>query len=224
MKKYFLLILLLSLNTNAQRSQYKYFDQTKSISGVTKLSSTNLNYTGNALEILKWTDNSGQNTLILSITKEITKRDSYGEEYFEKELYIYHYIKESNGKTKLSRKITDNIRDCPFDITLEFIKNSLTITDLDKNGYSEICVLYKLCCRSDVSPSDMKLMMLEKGNKYALRGTMLVDIIPQPELQEYIDEYGWGKYKVDPAFNSANSKLLKFAKQQWEKFKYESFE
>lgn len=224
MKKYFVAILILTFSIYAQRSQFKYFDQSKSLTGVSKLSNTNLSYSGNALEILKWNDKAGENILILSLTKKITKRDSYGEEYFEKELYIYHYIKNSNGQTNLSRKITDNIKECPFDVTLEFIKNSLTITDLDKNGWTEITVLYKLCCRSDVSPSDMKLMMLEKGNKYALRGTMIVDVIPQPELQQYIDEYGWGKYKVDPAFNSADSKLLKFAKQQWEKFKYESFE
>ncbi|MBN2572613.1 MAG: hypothetical protein JXA68_10835 [Ignavibacteriales bacterium] len=224
MKKYFVVLLLLSFTIIAQRSQFNYFDQSKSLSGITKLSSTNLSYTGNALEILKWNDNAGQNTLILSLTNKIPKGESYGEEYYDKELYIYHYIKDANGNTKLSRKIEDNIRDCPFDITLEFIKNSLTITDLDKNGYTEISVLYKLCCRSDVSPSDMKLMMLEKGNKYALRGSMIVDIIPQPELQQYIDEYGWGKYKIDSAFNNANSKFLKFAKQQWEKFKYESFD
>ena len=97
---------------------------------------------------------------------------------------------------------------------MDFINNSLTITDLDDDGIAESTFLYKLSCRSDVSPSILKLMMHENDNKYALRGIMYIDIQDHRE---------GGDYKVDKAFNNAPGVFLQYAKEQWADFSHEVF-
>ena len=128
-------------------------------------------------------------------------------------MYGYHYV-SSGGSFSLLWKINDFINDCMFDLTLDFIPGSLSITDLNNNGIAESTFLYKMACRSDVSPSELKLMMHENDNKYALRGNMLV------KVQGFT---GGGSYKVDKAFDSAPDGFLDYAKSQWKEFKLETF-
>jgi hypothetical protein len=71
-----------------------------------------------------------------------------------------------------------------------------------------------MCCRSDVSPSELKLMMHENDNKYALRGNMLV------KIEGYT---GGGDYKVDKSFDSAPDGFLDYAKSQWKEYRTETF-
>ena len=173
-----------------------------------------ISYGGYIVTGKRWIDKNGENILILTKTDIRTKPDEYNEETLSTaELYAYHYV-YSRGSFKLLWKIYDFIKDCMFDVTLDFINNSLSITDLDNNGYAESTFLYKLACRSDVSPAMLKLMMHEDDNKYALRGEMYIDI------QGYREG---GDYKVDKAFNSAPDVFLQYAKEQWAEFSQEVF-
>lgn len=163
-------------------------------------------YSGKIVGGAKWEDKNGFNVLIICETDETEKGDERS-----KELFAYQYIIEGEN-AKLLWKVNDFIKDCPFDVTLSYIPKSLSITDIDNNSIAENTFLYKLSCRSDVSPNDMKLIMHEGDKKYAIRGQML--------LQMGNEKYG-GDMKIDPSFNNAPNGFLDYAKNQWSKFKNE---
>lgn len=177
---------------------------------------SDIKYSGKIVTGKRWTDRNGDNILILTKTevrKSKSKNPDFGDDVQEAELFAYQYVKNDDDFTLLW-KVNDFVKDCSFDLTLDFISNSLSITDLDENGIGESTFLYKMCCRSDVSPSDLKLIMHEGENKYALRGTMFVNV-------QGIKE--GGSYKVDKSFDSAPSVFLDYAKKHWDEFKRETF-
>lgn len=104
-------------------------------------------------------------------------------------------------------KAKDFVNRCEFDLELEMLDDSIEVTDLDNDGLAEISFLYKLGCRSDVSPLDVKLLMYEGTTKYALRG----------ESYERVGEteYAGGAFKPD--FNGAPPAFLEFAKAKWKR-------
>ena len=104
-------------------------------------------------------------------------------------------------------KARDFVERCEFDVTLEVIEGSIRLTDLDADGEPEVSFLYRLACRSDVSPLDAKLLMYEGAAKYALRGTT------KERVGE--NEFAGGEYKVDPSFEQAPTQFVEFAKAQW---------
>ncbi len=164
-------------------------------------------YSGKVVAGAKWDDKNGNNLLIITETEEVKQK----EDFRMKELFAYQFI--VNGEeTKLLWRLNDLIKDCPLDITLSFIPKSLTITDLDNNGIAENTLIYKMSCKGDVSPDDMKLIMHEAETKYAIRGMMLLET---PE-----GKFG-NDMKVDPSFDSAPKEFLPYAKEEWEKFKTE---
>jgi len=175
-----------------------------------------IKYTGNIVTGKRWTDRNGENILILTKTgfRETRARKPVLNDYEKDcELYGYHYV-NSGGAFSLLWKINDFVKECPLDLTLDFIPGSLSITDLNDNGIAESTFLYKMACRGDVSPSDLKLIMHENETKYALRGNMLVKV-------EGFS--GGGSYKVDKAFDSAPDGFLDYAKTLWKEFKLETF-
>lgn len=198
-----------------------------------------IKFKGRAHEVWQWKDSLGENWLILSTT-DIT----YSNDEQTKQLFAYHYCKKDTG-IRLLWKLNDVIQQCPVDIAVEFIKGSTSITDLDKDGIAETTILYKLVCRGDVSPADMKLIMHEDSVKYALRGSMWSPFISDnPEeavmpitekdvnlerLQGYketTEEYfkAYGRYKTEKEFVKAPSSFLIFARRQWLKHVKESFD
>lgn len=175
-----------------------------------------IKYTGSIVTGKRWTDKNGENILILTRTKVIQKKSKQPdfEEYIrECELYGYHYV-SSGGSYTLLWKINDFVKDCPLDLTLDFIPGSLSITDLNDNGIAESTFLYKMACRGDVSPSELKLLMHENESKYALRGNMFI------KIEGFT---GGGSYKVDKAFDDAPATFLDYAKSQWKEFRTETF-
>jgi hypothetical protein len=174
---------------------------------------SDVKYQGSVINGKRWSDKNGENIIILTLTKKhgSGKKGYDGEDMMNRELYAYQYVKKSGGWSQLW-KVNDLITECPVDLTLEFFGGSLTVTDLNNDGVGETTFLYKLCCRGDVSPCDMKLIMHEGETKYAIRGTMKL----------FVDG-GWhgGDYKVDKSFDSAPSGFLEYAKEQWGKYKTE---
>jgi hypothetical protein len=45
------------------------------------------------------------------------------------------------------------------------------VTDLDHDGVGEVTFAYLLNCAGDVSPARLKLLVLEDGAKYIIRGS-----------------------------------------------------
>lgn len=116
---------------------------------------------------LQFEDKNGKNYLVA------TTLQNRSDEWSSKGILIQQYIEKPNKELVLLRQITDKEDHCEFDNDLQFLTESLRITDLDKNKYAEITFLYKVGCRSDVSPIGLKLMVIENGNKGAIRGKTL---------------------------------------------------
>jgi hypothetical protein len=69
--------------------------------------------------------------------------------------------------------------------------------------------MYKTACHGDVSPCDMKIIMYEGTNKYAMRGQNKV------QLSEH--EFYGGDYTFDRAFKQSPKVFKEFAIDLWEK-------
>ncbi len=152
---------------------------------------TKLNYDGDIVFKHIWQDQNGEN--IVLFTKQ------------ERKLYAYHYAIDS--EPKLLRKVYDYEEDCEFDLFLEFIEKSFTVTDLNNDNLGEVTFAYKKGCISDVSPLDLKLLILENGNKYIIRGS--TQIIMGEE------SYG-GNKEIDPSFDKAPDHFLSHANTVWQ--------
>ena len=173
-----------------------------------------LDYEGKIVGGARWKDANGQNYLVITETSEQRKKGKFQDFVWDKELYAYQYISGSDGY-KLLWKIQDFVKDCEFDLTLKFIKSSLTITDLNDNGIAESTFMYQMSCKSDVSPDDIKLIMHENDIKYAIRGMMNLNVQGK-RMQD-------GKMVVDRSFDDAPAGFLDYAKSQWKKFDTQSY-
>lgn len=192
---------------------------------------------GAVQEIWKWTDNSGENLLITTAVAPYNDKqvvEQYGEAGQSAELYAFHYIKRPDGQYEQLWMLTDAEKGCPFDLTCGFVKDAVSITDLDADGIAETTVLYKLACRSDVSPAAMKLIMHEGSVKYALRGIMWygmpdaefsvteadANLETLPGYKGTDDEYmkTFGRYESEKDFAAAPPQFLSHARQQWIRF------
>lgn len=151
-----------------------------------------LEYAGRVVHKLNWVDANGDNIALFTMTDE--------------ELYMFHYA-FPNGSPILKRKVMDFVRDCPFDMTLKFIEETIEITDLDSDNFGEISFMYKTACRSDVSPATLKYLTIEDGEKYIIRGTELIDFGSE-------EPYG-GEMEIDASFQRGPREFLSHAKSKW---------
>jgi hypothetical protein len=166
-----------------------------------------IKYDGKIVASAKWTDNNGENYIIVTETEE----KNQNADNRMKEMFAYQYVVNGDDMKQLW-KINDFIKDCPVDITLQYMPKSLSVTDLNKNGIAETTFLYRMSCKGDVSEDDMKLMMHEGETKYVIRGSM--------KLKMAGETYG-GKMNVDTSFDKAPKEFLDYAKEQWNKFQME---
>lgn len=110
-------------------------------------------------------------------------------------IYLYAYCYALKGdKWSLTWQMRDFTRECEFDLSGGFEPNSFAVTDLNKDGRAEVWLMYSMACRSDMSPSDLKVIMHEGTKKYAMRGSSRVRV-------NGTDHEG-GEYKFDPAFKN----------------------
>ncbi|WP_428231779.1 M949_RS01915 family surface polysaccharide biosynthesis protein [Flavobacterium sp.] len=186
---------------------------------VNKIDSTqfpkSIKYEGFIKNAVRWKDNSGDNIVITTETGyHINKKFKHeSDDSSDAELFGYHFIISGN-EAKQTWRIYDYISDCPVDIVASFVKNTFKITDLDKNGTAEIWLMYKTVCHGDVSPCDMKIIMYEGNQKYAMRG--------ENKVQVGVDDNGkkqslGGEYKFDKNFKKAPKVFKKFAEDLWNK-------
>lgn len=199
-----------------------------------------IKFRGKLNEAWQWTDRLGENILITSYVAPYPDqhKNDFGDPGRTAELHAFHFLKKDTAY-KLLWKISDAEKSCAFDITSDFLKNAITITDLDNDGIAETTVQYRLACRSDVSPAAMKLIMHEDTLKYSLRGLTCdpgnpgvcvtekdANLETQPpakkEWQEYTRQFG--RYETEKEFAKAPPQFLIYARNQWLKFVKESFQ
>lgn len=200
---------------------------------------------GNVLEVWKWKDKFGENLFFTSIVPPFKVDEegpykNYDDVVQTAELHAWHYVKKEGSYQQLW-VLDDGEKACPFDITCAFIKDAVSVTDLDSNQIAETTVLYKLACRSDVSPSIMKLIMHEGQNKYSLNGLMWLKISPEDKFivtendanldklqgyhraeEDFLKSYG--RYENEKDFAGAPSNFITYARKKWMQFVIETFE
>ena len=192
---------------------------------------------GELLEAKRWTDALGENVLVICRTKPVSKpeTDVNMEESTSVKLFARQYVRAGRGQYQELWRLQDGIEDCPFDLDLGPLPGSTSITDLDHDGQTETTLVYKLACRSDVSPSDLKLIMREGKTKYALRGYTVVqydsvpllqrvpanacclDTISKAQLEEHY-ELAAGRYENERDFRGAPQEFLGFARAHWRRW------
>lgn len=206
---------------------------------------------GKAILARRWTDKTGENIIVLAEGTENKHPKPIGNDIdqngketpfyaYYKELYAAQFVKTDTGY-KAVWKLSDRMEDCELDMTAAFIKEALSVTDLNKNGIAETTVQYKLACRSDVSPAYMKLIMHEDKVKYALRGSMWIkdseeakftvtksdvnlSALPGYKGNENDWYKAYGRYENEKGFTGAPAVFLDYARQRWLQFAVESFE
>ncbi len=164
-------------------------------------------YVGKIAQGKKWQDEAGINYIIIS-EKNTKKGSEDGMGMKSYEIHGYHYI-ENNNDFELIREIKDFQYKCDLIIDCGLCENSLEVTDIDNDNYGEASFVYYLYCAMDLSPSTMKLMLLENGDKYPIRGSNYVRKGKYP--------YG-GETNIGSEFNNAPNGFKKFALDKWNTF------
>jgi hypothetical protein len=75
---------------------------------------------------------------------------------------------------KQVRKLTDYVKNCDLEMFASHNIESIELTDIDKDTIAEISFSYTndCGCLEDSSAITTKLMLLTKGEKYAIRGAL----------------------------------------------------
>jgi len=163
---------------------------------------------GKILTGKRWQDVNGMNIVFFSEVKSEKSDQEFPPDGARTvEFHIYHF-KKSAKEYELVREITDFEKDCWADNRAKLDTKNITVTDIDKNNFAELTFTYHLGCTSELSPDGLKLIMLENGKKYAIRGNTLV---------KYGPETFGGKTNIDTSFNNAPGSFLVHAKSIWEK-------
>jgi len=154
--------------------------------------------------VLAWADKDGRHVAVFAtLTREGIKDD---EVWTSKSLYVTSYLHDAtHNKYTAVQTIRELVNPCNLDMEARFLDQSVTVTDLDKDGQAELTFGYVTRCAGDVSPSSKKVLMLEGKAKHALRGESLVD------LGDGVTE--GGSYRVD--FKKAPKSFKNHAIQVW---------
>ena len=177
-----------------------------------EISAQNTKTTGHLQFGKRWTDKNGMN-IVFFMQREVKKAEKDEPERLTRDLIVYHLAKKEGEEYKLIRKVQDATKECSFENRAKFEETSVTVTDINKDGYGELTFAYKLGCSSELSPDTYKLIMLENGEKYAIRGNTIVQLGK--------DVYG-GETIIDPSFDNAPEGFLNHAKEIWVKFQGKS--
>jgi len=172
----------------------------------------NIQYNGNIVQAVRWTDNTGDNIVIFTGTDRTPSKGPVGGS--DAALYAYHYL-VSGASIKQTWKVYDYVEDCDVDIDLYFVDKAFAVTDLNKDGKAEVWIMYKNSCRGDVSPAPMKIIMYEDNKKFAVRGTT--------KTQVSANEYEGGEFKFDDAFKKAPTGFRQYAERLWKQHELETW-
>ena len=179
-------------------------------------------YDGKLVNGAHWKDKNGEQWVILTETGEIEekkgKTDTSGHMVeppsTRAEAYAYFWVKKQDAYIAYRQDMW--IEKCgPFDVLASFHKNGFTITDVDKNGWAEVTLTYIHYCRSDVSPYDLTLRMIEREKLFEMHGTA------ELKMGQSKDAFVIKATRKDGNFTKAPAAFKTHIDQIWEKVKVE---
>lgn len=149
----------------------------------------------------RWPDARGENLLVLSREDHPAKGPNGAVE-----LTAVHAVRTEQG-WHTARRVWDASGACAAESHAHFARHLLKVSHLDADGVGEVTFAYSLRCRAGEEPAPFKLLLLDAGDKYILRGASKV----------------WGtsgvsrggEASVDPAFADGPKALLKRARARW---------
>jgi hypothetical protein len=152
---------------------------------------------GRPIRAVVFDDANGRNLVVLSRTSARGRPDTSSippGPTVTTRLYADHFATKA-GRTRKLRAVRDGVIDCWADTTAEFQRGTPKVTDLDGDRVGEVLFAYRLACRSDASPAEFKLLMLESGRKYIVRGeTWSLSHPSQPRLKFGKPEPAWSRW------------------------------
>ena len=182
------------------------------------------NLPGKIIKTVRYTDSLGDNAVLFTETdiffspedalwnKKNNAPDVHSSSR-SKELAAYNFSLKKDGAAHQNWRVYDFMRGCSAaDMNAEFEQNALQTTDLDNNGIAEVWMVYYLTCRNDPSPLNLKIIMYEGQQKYALRGETRIQMTKSAHMGD--------AYTLDAAFGAGPAEFTSFAKGLWEKYKY----
>ncbi len=153
--------------------------------------------TGAIIQGASWRDAVGENTFFLTRSHTLDR-----EKRSITQLKAYHYIKGAAGEITLSREVKEGGEPCEFADVTGFRANTIKVGDLDGDNVGEASFAYEVGCSNDPSPQSFKLLLLENGAKYILRG------------KTRIGSDG-GDFAPDPAFTQWPPNTEPFVRAEW---------
>jgi hypothetical protein len=127
-------------------------------------------------------------------------------------LYVDPWVVPEGGKPRNLLPVRDFVADCVMgDPSVKFHEASFSVSDLDHDGFAELTFGYQLDdCASDVRPMTYKVLVIENGTKYILRGTTRVPAGNHGETMG-------GAFTPDPVEAKWPAAFLEHAKDIWAK-------
>jgi len=189
-------------------------NQTIEISNLQKISISDIPdmvaYMGELKEVYRYFDKTGENILILTETDVTTSEDEDGEILSHKALYAYRFL-NINNKSKEEWCVNHRERECINYPVAEFVKDALSITDLDNNGIAEIWVIFIASCRGDFSPDKLFITMYENNVEYRMTGERKL---------KFAGEVIGGEYTFNQKFrdNNTSQAFREYGIALWEKY------
>lgn len=166
-----------------------------------------LEYRGDCVEAIRWTDRNGEHFLLLNETGE---EPSDEEGYRNAFVWGYHFLNTDAGM-KRAWTFTDFVQDCPVDIEARYVRNALRITDLDNDGVGEIWLLYQLSCKGDISPSEFHIALYQTNQSYVKMSGETKLVLPDGT------EEG-GHYTFDEGFEKLPAVFREYGQWLWERY------
>jgi hypothetical protein len=165
-------------------------DAAKNLEEVTRVAASKTlqkagaNAGGTVVEAWQWDDKNGTN-LVAAVRVPTAKGKTT--------LKVVHVDKVSSNDPKVVRVMIDPaLPQCPGGKAggqAAFAKAGMKIQDLNGDGYAEVIVGWSSRCGGKSNPSEAKLALITKGDKYIIRGSGVLkqsgDIAPSPAAKDW---------------------------------------
>lgn len=135
---------------------------------------------GKIVRTFTFSDREGEHLLILSRHETDSTLEGAEKGRLEKKEIRATLYRRNGSSAQQAWLIQDGV-DCPMlDSEAVFFTSQVTMTDLMRDGVTEVTVPYRLRCAGDVSPATIKVILRKAEQKFALRGESMIVMTGQP--------------------------------------------
>jgi hypothetical protein len=134
---------------------------------------------GKHIKSILVTDKDGLHLLVMTQLSGPSHTDRASERDERTDLHAIYYAR--TGDTWVKEWQIRDYSDCPdLDHSADFLPDAVTVTDLNNNGVAEVTVPYTLFCGGGVDSNDLKIIMREGSQKFAMRGRTITNYPESP--------------------------------------------